>query len=89
MHVYKVDYVIRIEKDNLNLDGTFGVIATETAMLLAFLREKDKDMIPAILSCVYTEGGDNDLARTIAGYKEDTAKTIKYMEEILKNGRIQ
>lgn len=79
--------MICVNRDQMIVDGSSPLIATEVSCLLREIRERTPEIIPTILSCVYSDGGQNSLKDTLEEFKKDTTATLKRMEKIegLKN----
>jgi hypothetical protein len=64
------------------VDGSNALVATEISLLLNQLRKQDKEIIPVVLSCIYTDGGHRKLNKSLEEFQEDTSAVLKKIEQI-------
>lgn len=65
----------------MEIDGDYPTILTEFSVALTEIRKKDEEILPVILAAVYTKGGSESLKDTLEGFKKDTSKALKMIEE--------
>lgn len=79
--------MICVNKENVVIDGLSPLVATELAMIIHELTKDDKQIVPAALATVYSDGGDASLDDALARFKEDTSLILKHLESIEKRKR--